>query len=70
MKRHIQSIHENKANFEGQLKIHRESVHGNVRYSCGRCEYKAKLKDYLKRHIESIYENVINVNIKRKRMWI
>jgi len=38
--------------------MHIDSVHGNVRYSCNQCDFKATWKQSLKEHIDSVQENV------------
>ena len=40
------------------LKIHIESKHEGVQYSCKQCDYKATDKRKLRTHIESKYEGV------------
>ena len=40
------------------LKKHKDSIHGGVRYSCESCDYKAKRKNNLKLHKDSIHEGV------------
>ena len=40
------------------LKYIRDSVHGNVRYSCNRCDFKATWKQSLKEHIDTVHEKV------------
>ena len=55
------------------LKIHIESVHGNVTYSCNQCEYTVKQTwrkiwgDTLHLSMEVLVSPVINVNIRKKR---
>ena len=34
------------------FKTHKDSVHGDVWYTCDLCDYKAKRKDNLKTHID------------------
>ena len=38
--------------------MHIDSDHGNVRYSCNQCDFKAKWKQSFKEHIDSVRENV------------
>ena len=40
------------------LKRHIDSVHGNVRYACEQCNYKATQTHSLKRHIVTVHEGV------------
>ena len=40
------------------LKKHKESFHGDVRYSCDQCEYQATQKGNLKTHIDSVHGDV------------
>jgi len=44
---------------KGNLKKHVDSVHGNVRYPCDQCDYKATQKGSLKMHIGSVHGDVI-----------
>ena len=39
-----------KANFAGNLKKHRESIHEGVRYPCDQCDYRATTKGNLEKH--------------------
>ena len=40
------------------IKIHKESQHQGVCYSCDNCQYKAPTPTHLKTHVESIHEGV------------
>ena len=44
--------------WKGNLKQHIDSVHGDVRYSCDLCDYKARWKGNLKKHIDSVHGDV------------
>ena len=47
-----------KLKWKGDLKKHKESVHGDVWYYCDQCEYQATQKGNLKTHIDSVHGDV------------
>ena len=39
-------------------RVYIESAHGDVRYTCDQCDYKAIRKGDLKKHIDSVHRDV------------